>query len=195
VEESCLRNGIVAETGGANAEQNERQIIVGLDLQLLLEKFAGLRITGLAIELERGITQQCVRARILWIELDGVAKLSDGLLRKMGYGVGAAEQNVEGGGISHGRLQFAEELGGFRDSLGSQEGDAEKICGLKIVLQSDGFLQLGNGSVDVAIEEEKTAESVMSASIVGMRAEHGLNHLGGFVGVALAEPSDTTFQV
>src|SRR5579859_7538668 len=115
------------------------------------------------------------RARVdIWGRDYGFAKLGDGLFRKMGDGVGAAKQDVESGRIAHGRLQLGEEVGGFRGFLGSEEGDAKKVGGLEIVLQGDGFLQFGDGSVEIAGKEVQAAESVVSASVAGIGSQHGL---------------------
>src|SRR5436305_969581 len=110
-------------------------------------------------------------------------------------GVGAAKQNVEGGGVSRGGLQSGEQVGGFRRLLGSQKRNAEKISGLEVILQRDGFLQFGGRGLRIPVEKIQPAEDIVRASIIRMCAEDGLNRLGGFVSIALAEPCDSVFHL
>jgi hypothetical protein len=102
---------------------------------------------------------------------------------------------VNGGGIAHGGLQFAEEIDGFSGFFGAQEGDAEEIGSLEIALKGDGFLQLGDGGIDVAIEKMNTPEGVVSSGVIGLGPEDGLKDLRSLFGVALAKPGDAIVQL
>jgi len=81
-------------------EKQERVVLVGMKLQLALEFPASLRVGFFATELEDGVAQQGVSVRIFWIELNGFAKFGNGGFRKTADGIGAADENVQGGGIS-----------------------------------------------------------------------------------------------
>src|SRR5580704_437118 len=95
MQERGFGSGKIAERNGGDAEEQERVVIFGMELQLALELQAGLRIGFLAPEFEDGVTEQCVSAGISWVELNGFPKFGDGGFRKMADGISTADQNMQ----------------------------------------------------------------------------------------------------
>src|SRR5262249_12704353 len=96
---------------------------------------AGLRIGFFAAELQHRIAKQAVRVRVLGIELNCFAEFLYRWLWKVGHGISAPEQHMQGSGISHLRSQTLEPLLAILDTLGLEVGHAQKVSSLKIVVQ------------------------------------------------------------
>jgi len=124
VQECGFGSGKITQGDIGNAKKQECVVIVGTEFQFAFELQAGLRIGFFATELEDGVAQQAVSVRIFWIELNGFAKFGDRRFRKMADGIGTADENMQGGGISHGVLQVLKPFLGIGETLGPQIGNA-----------------------------------------------------------------------
>jgi hypothetical protein len=190
MEKSGFGSAKIAERDGGNAQEEERVVILGMELQLVFEFHAGLRIGILAAEFENGVTEQAVSAGIFRIELNGFAKFGDSGFRKMGDGIGAADEHVQGGGITHGFLQVLEPFLGVSEALSFEVGKAEKVRGFEIIVQREGGPEIVNGGGKITAVELDAAEDVLGASVTWILADDGLRKLAGFLNVTGAEPSD-----
>src|SRR5260370_34984879 len=101
----------------------------------------------------------------------------------MSDAVGAPEQDVNRGGISHLRLQLLEPGGSLGKLLGFQGGDTDEIASLEIILEFHSFLELDDGSVRVASKQADAAQHVGSRLVFGMLREDGLAEVRGVGGV------------
>ena len=105
-----------------------------------------MRIGLFTAEFEDRVAKQSVSTRIFWIELNGFAKFGYGAFREMADGVRATNEHVQSGGISNVVLQVLEPPLRVRGTFGFQIGNTKKVGSLKIVVQCDGGLQVGDGS-------------------------------------------------
>src|SRR5690242_9867478 len=112
--------------------------------------------------------------RIFRIELNGFAKLGNGGFRKMADGIGAADENAQGGRITHGLLQMLEPLLGVGETLGFEVGDAKKIGSFEVVVEGDGGLEITNSGRKIAAVEVDAAEDVLSARVTWVFGDDGL---------------------
>src|SRR5260370_38290289 len=87
-----------------------------MKLQLALELLARLRIGFLSPDIEDGVAEKAVGIDVLWIKLNGLAKLGSGGFRKMVDGRGATVENVPSAGITHGALTVAKPLEGVHEA-------------------------------------------------------------------------------
>jgi len=62
--ESGFGGGKIAQRDGGNAEEQQRVVVFGMELQFAFEFQAGLRIGFFAAELENRVAKQSVSARI-----------------------------------------------------------------------------------------------------------------------------------
>jgi hypothetical protein len=97
VEEGGFGSRKITQRDIGDTKEQECVVIVGMKLQLALEFEAGLWIGLFPAEFEEGVAKQFVSARIFWVELNGFAKFGDGGFRKMAYGIGAADEDMQCG--------------------------------------------------------------------------------------------------
>src|SRR5258708_5242962 len=168
----------------------ESVVIVGMELQFTLEFLAGLRICLFATEFQDGVAKQTVRVRIFWIQLNGFSKFSDGGFGKMADRIGAAHENMQGGGISHGVLQVLKPLLGIGKSLGFEVGYAEKVRSFKILIESDGSVEIANGRVKVSPVKINSTEYILRAGVTWVTGDYRLRESPGLLDIARAEPGD-----
>src|SRR5260370_18164029 len=160
-----------------------------MKLQLALELLARLRIGFLSPGFEEGVAEKAVGIGVVWIKLNGLAKLGSGGFRKMADGIGATDENVQSGGITHGAVQALEPLLGVREALCLQIGNTKKIGSFKVVIEGDRGLKIANGGFEITAVEVNAAEDVLGTGVTRIIGDNGLGKLAGFLDVAGAEPS------
>ena len=82
-----------------------------------------------------------------------------------------------------------------RTPFGFQVSDAQKINGFEIRLLRYSGIQFLDGSWGIAFEEINAAENVVSAGVVGLFREHGVNLRFGAGDVVPAKPGDGVFDL
>jgi len=165
-----------------------------MKLQLAFEFEAGLRIGLFPAEFEEGVAEKFVSARILRVELNGFAKFVDSGFWKVTDGIGAADEDMQCGGILHGALHVLKPLLGIREALGFQVGKTEKVGGFEVIVQRDGGLEIANGGGNIPAVKLDAAEDVLGAIVTRMHGDDGLGKLASFREVAGTKPGDGSFE-
>jgi hypothetical protein len=165
-----------------------------MELQLAFEFKAGLRIGLFPAEFEKRVAEQFVSAKIFWVGLNGLANFGDGGFRKMAYGIGPADENMQRGRIFYGALQVLKPLLGIREALGFQVGKTEKVGGFEVIRDRDGGLEIVNGGGKIPAVELDAPQDVLGASVTRMHGDDGLGKLASFLEVPGTKPSDGSFD-
>ncbi len=107
----------------------------------------------------------------------------------MANGIGAADENVQSGGITHGILQMLEPLLGVSEALGFQVGNAKKVGSFKVGIEGNGGLEIADGGRKISAIEIDAAEDVLGTGVTRIIGDNGLGKQAGFLDVPGAEPS------